>query len=209
MKDFDAKTYKDSKGGFNNEDENLLILLLSENEDKKTILDVGCGDGLLTQKIKNNFPGSDIVGIDNSVEQIDMAKSSGASVVFEVADISEYRPDKKFDAVYSFYAFPHMPKSKISKALANVKSLLKEGGKFYLFTNICLFDTSIATPEDQEACDVVFLENWPSQINLTSVEEMRELLKINSLSIVSEKRLQTGAKVKDYGDMVSWLFILN
>ncbi len=208
MKEFDAITYKDGKGDFNNEDEGLLISLLKTNQNPKRMLDIGCGDGKLTRRIKDQFPESEIVAIDNSPDQILMANFEPSKVNFQLADITEFHPENKFDCIYSFYAFPHIPKSKLLAALQSVRVSLKDGGTSYLFTNICLFDTSIATPEDQEACDIVFLNNWPSQINLVSIEEMRDMFKAAGLTEIQDKKLTTGAKIKGYGDMISWTFVL-
>jgi cyclopropane fatty-acyl-phospholipid synthase-like methyltransferase len=208
MKDFDAITYKDGKGDFNNQDESLLISLLKTNQNLKRILDVGCGDGKLTKRIKDHFPKSEIVAIDNSSNQIAIATSESSSINFELIDIVDYSSESKFDGIYSFYAFPHIPKSKLMTVLKSVKGSLGEGGTFYLFTNICLFDTSKATIEDQEACDIIFLNNWSSQINLTSLEEMKEMFKNAGLNEVQDKKLETGAKIKEYGDMISWMFVL-
>lgn len=206
MKEFDATTYKDAKGDFNTSDEALLTDFISSDENKSRILDVGCGDGKLTRRIKDKFPASEIIGIDNSSGQIELTKSI-EGVRFELSDILEYKSEK-FDLIYAFYSFPHIPKNKLVHALRVVKSLLKEDCTFYLFTNICLFDTSLATKEEQEACDVVFLNNWPSQINLVSIEEMRSMFAEVGFSEVKNIKLETGAKIKNYGDMISWTFVL-
>jgi trans-aconitate methyltransferase len=206
--EFDAKTYKDKRGEFNNEDENLLILHLTQEKDLKMVLDVGCGDGVFTRRVKQLLPGTEILAIDSSPDQIKFAVSEPSNIDFKLADILDFSSESKFDCVYSFYAFPHIPKSKIINALKSIKSLLNEGSKFYLFTNICLFDTSIASKEEQEMCDVVFLNNWESQINLISIEEMREMFKITGFEETHNKKLETGARIKDYGEMVSWVFVL-
>lgn len=209
MEQFDAKTYKDGKGDFNNADESILISILSVNQNKRTILDVGCGDGQLTKRIKARFPDSEIAALDNSPEQIVAATGEKNNINFKLVDIVDYLSASKFDSVYSFYAFPHMPKSKVMEALKSVRKLLREGGLFYLFTNICLFDTSIATPDEQEACDIIFLNNWPSQINLIDMDEMKKMFSDVGFKVSQEKTLITGAKIKNYGDMISWMFVLN
>lgn len=206
MKDFDATTYKDAKGDFNNSDENLLVDFLSKNNSKARILDIGSGDGKLTSRIKSIFIDSDIVGIDNSPEQIKLS-SEIKGINFILSDIVDFKSDK-FDVIYAFYSFPHIPKSRLEEALASTKNLLNDGGVFYLFTNICLFDTSVATKDEQEACDVVFLNNWASQINLISLEEMRMLFDKVGFTELSNNRLETGAKIQEYGDMISWVFEL-
>jgi cyclopropane fatty-acyl-phospholipid synthase-like methyltransferase len=208
MKEFDAKTYKEGKGSFNTVDEGLLVSALSTHHNKLVVLDIGCGDGKLTKRIKKTFPDLEITAIDNSPEQMILATAEKSSIYFQLIDIINYSSPSKFDIVYSFYAFPHIPKSKVIEALKSVRRLLKEDGLFYLFTNICRFDTSLATPEDQQACDITFLNNWSSQINLIDMNEMKKMFAESGLNVVKGKELTTGAKIKNYGDMISWMFVL-
>ncbi|MEJ0053671.1 MAG: class I SAM-dependent methyltransferase [bacterium] len=207
MKEFDANTYKDLKGDFNDADETLLVTLLYKAQPSR-MLDIGCGDGKLTKRVAAEFPEAAITAIDNSADQIALAAAQPSDIVFKCASITDYAPDQKFDTIFSFYAFPHMPKSLLPAALSSAKQLLEDGGVFYLFTNICLFDTSIASPEDQEACDIVFLNDWHEQINLVSLEEMKRLILSAGFRVERDEQRQTGAKIKEYGNMISWLFIL-
>ncbi len=206
MKEFDSLTYKNQKGSFNNEDEQLLLSLLLGV--KGDILDIGCGDGTLTTKVKDAAPTSAIIAIDNSPEQISLASKSAEGITFKYEDVCTFSPSIKFDTAYSFYAFPHIPKSNLQSAFGSVRKLLKKGGRFYLFTNICLFDTSIASTEEQEACDIVFLDHWPSQINLVSLEEIRRIFTAEGFDEINNMQRKTGADIKSYGRMVSWLFTL-
>lgn len=207
--EFNAHTYKDKKGNFNTEDEDFLLRLLTSHPAPNELLDIGCGDGELTKKIKSTLVDTLITAIDSSQEQILLAKEHPLSgVEFICRDIQSFSTTKKFDSAYSFYAFPHMPKSQILPALQKVRELLEANSLFYLFTNIALFDTRSIPEEDQEACDVVFLNDWPSQINLVSIEEMEKLVAESGFSIVSNSQRDTGAKVKEYGEMISWQFTL-
>ena len=208
MKDFDATSYLAAKGDFNTADEKRLISYIRNADKVVSILDVGCGDGRLTKRVQSACPNCLVTGIDNSSDQITLSKAAPSSITFELVGIENFHPSQAFDMVYSFYAFPHMPKSLLPAALAGVRRSLKRGGSFYLFTNICLFDTSTATPEDQEACDIEFLDHFHSQINLIDMSEMQTLLTNAGFSIGHDEGLETGARVKEYGDMISWLFVL-
>jgi len=209
MREFQAETYEQQKGDFNNTDEALLLTLLRERAQSGPIIDIGCGDGKLTQKVHEVFPDRHLTALDNSQSQIQLAKNNvDEKIELLCKDIQEFVTDKSYAIAYSFYAFPHIPKSELRTALAAVRSLLAPGATFYLFTNICLFDTTKVPVEDQEACDVVFLDNWQSQINLVSLEEMRHLFAETGFKELENRELQTDAQVKDYGRMISWLFVL-
>ncbi len=61
------------------------------------ILDVGCGDGTLTLKIKER--GADVVGIDNNISMIAAAKAKGLDA--RLMDAAELKFAEAFDAAFS------------------------------------------------------------------------------------------------------------
>jgi SAM-dependent methyltransferase len=61
------------------------------------ILDVGCGDGTLTLKIKQ--AGADVVGIDNSLSMIGAARAKGLDA--RLMDAAELKFAEAFDAAFS------------------------------------------------------------------------------------------------------------
>lgn len=61
------------------------------------ILDIGCGDGTLTLKIKD--VGADVVGIDNSLSMIGAARAKGLDA--RLMDAAELKFAEAFDAAFS------------------------------------------------------------------------------------------------------------
>jgi len=61
------------------------------------ILDVGCGDGTLTLKIKGM--GADVVGIDNSLSMVAAAKAKGLDA--RLMDAAQLKFGEAFDAAFS------------------------------------------------------------------------------------------------------------
>ncbi len=61
------------------------------------ILDIGCGDGTLTLKIKD--AGADVVGIDNSLSMIGAARAKGLDA--RLMDAAELKFVEAFDAAFS------------------------------------------------------------------------------------------------------------
>jgi trans-aconitate methyltransferase len=90
------------------------------------ILDVGCGTGTLTEKIRES--GAIVTGIDASSEMIAKAKAAYPHIKFFVKDATDFSFNEKFDAVFSNATF-HWIKDH-SKVLQSIHNSLKQGGRF-------------------------------------------------------------------------------
>ena len=88
------------------------------------ILDVGCGDGTLTLKIKQ--AGADVVGIDNSLSMVAAAKAKGLDA--RLMDAAELKFAEAFDAAFS-NATLHWVLDK-ERAARAIWFSLKHGGRF-------------------------------------------------------------------------------
>ena len=88
------------------------------------ILDVGCGDGTLTLKIKQM--GADVVGIDNSLSMVAAAKAKGLDA--RLMDAAELKFGEAFDAAFS-NATLHWVLDK-ERAARAIWFALKHGGRF-------------------------------------------------------------------------------
>jgi len=88
------------------------------------ILDVGCGDGTLTLKIKQ--AGADVVGIDNSLSMVAAAKAKGLDA--RLMDAAQLKFAEAFDAAFS-NATLHWVLDK-ERAARAIWFSLKHGGRF-------------------------------------------------------------------------------
>ena len=88
------------------------------------ILDVGCGDGTLTLKIKER--GADVVGIDNSLSMIGAARGRGIDA--RLMDAAQLKFAEAFDAAFS-NATLHWVLDK-ERAARAIWFALKFGGRF-------------------------------------------------------------------------------
>src|SRR5206468_6753016 len=88
------------------------------------ILDIGCGDGTLTEKIVER--GASVVGIDNSIEMIGAARAKGIDA--RLMDAAQLKFGEAFDAAFS-NATLHwvLDKERASRA---IWFALKPGGRF-------------------------------------------------------------------------------
>lgn len=88
------------------------------------ILDIGCGDGTLTLKIKQM--GADVVGIDNSLSMIGAARAKGLDA--RLMDAAQLKFGEAFDAAFS-NATLHWVLDK-ERAARAIWFALKPGGRF-------------------------------------------------------------------------------
>jgi trans-aconitate methyltransferase len=88
------------------------------------ILDIGCGDGTLTERIVER--GATVVGIDNSIEMIGAARAKGIDA--RLMDAADLRFSEAFDAAFS-NATLHWVLDK-ERAARAIWFALKPGGRF-------------------------------------------------------------------------------
>jgi trans-aconitate methyltransferase len=88
------------------------------------ILDLGCGDGALTEKLA--ALGCDVVGVDASPEQVAAARARGLDA--RVMDGHHLAFAAEFDAVFSNAALHWMQQP--DRVIAGVGRALKPGGRF-------------------------------------------------------------------------------
>lgn len=100
------------------------VLELLDPKPGEIILDLGCGDGALTERI--GATGCAVVGADTSLDQIRAAKRRGLSAI--VMDGQRFSLKACFDAVFSNAALHWMQHPE--KVVQGVASCLKPRGRF-------------------------------------------------------------------------------
>ena len=101
------------------------VLDLLKPQAGEHILDLGCGDGVLTEKIV--AAGASVVGVDASADMVAAAQKRG--LVARVADGARLDFSREFDAVFSNAAL-HWMKDDPDAVIAGVARALKPGGRF-------------------------------------------------------------------------------
>jgi SAM-dependent methyltransferase len=88
------------------------------------ILDLGCGDGALTERLASL--GTSIVGVDASVEMVEAARARGLDA--RLVDACALAFQHEFDAVFSNAVLHWVPD--LAPVLEGVRRALKPGGRF-------------------------------------------------------------------------------
>jgi len=101
------------------------VLDLLNPQAGERILDLGCGDGALTEKIAS--AGAILVGLDSAEDMVTAAKTRGLDA--RVADAFHLNFSSEFDAVFSNAAL-HWMKRDPDSVIRGVWSALKSGGRF-------------------------------------------------------------------------------
>jgi SAM-dependent methyltransferase len=100
------------------------VLELLAPEPGERILDVGCGDGVLTERIV--AAGAEVVGVDASLEMVAAAQARGLDAHVQDCQSLDYAPE--FDAVFSNAALHWMLDA--AAVAHGVFTALKPGGRF-------------------------------------------------------------------------------
>jgi len=100
------------------------VLALLDPRPGERILDLGCGDGVLTERIAE--AGAVVIGVDASEEMIAAARARGLDA--RLADGQALHFDAEFDAVFSNAVLHWMPDA--AAVAAGVYRALKPGGRF-------------------------------------------------------------------------------
>jgi SAM-dependent methyltransferase len=90
------------------------------------ILDVGCGDGLLTARIA--AAGASVIGLDSSAEMVEAARARGVDAFVADAEAMDLERFGQFDAVFSNAALHWMLDP--DAVATGIFAALKSGGRF-------------------------------------------------------------------------------
>ena len=88
------------------------------------ILDLGCGDGVLTKKLADL--GCEVVAVDSSIPQVEAARKLGLNALVISAEELQY--NEEFDAVFSNAVLHWIKRADVM--IAGVYRSLKPGGRF-------------------------------------------------------------------------------
>jgi ubiquinone/menaquinone biosynthesis C-methylase UbiE len=99
------------------------------------VLDAGCGTGLTTLRIAEQYPGCNVYGIDLSPKMIEVAQKDaakrGLAIELRTGSITDLPyHDGTFDVVLTSIMFHHLDTAEKRQALAGIARVLKTGGLY-------------------------------------------------------------------------------
>jgi trans-aconitate methyltransferase len=141
------------------------------------ILDVGCGDGALTQRLVD--AGAIVVGVDTSDDLLAAARARGLDV--RRMDGQALQFDAEFDAVFSNAALHWMPRAEdVAKGIARA---LKRSGRFAAefggHGNIAALVTALRAVAKRRGLDPALAAGW----FYPTPDEYRARLERNGLTV--------------------------
>jgi SAM-dependent methyltransferase len=144
------------------------VLALLDPKPGERILDLGCGDGALTEALA--AAGADVLGVDASADMVAGARARGVRA--EVADGHALPFAGEFDAVFSNAALHWMTRPEA--VIAGVARALKPGGRFVAeqggMGNVAAIRTALiaALEERGVATDLTEIWSFPSVAEQTA-----------------------------------------
>jgi len=175
------------------------LLQLLDAQPGELILDLGCGDGVLTEKIAGY--GCAVIGVDSSFPQLKAAKDRGLNVA--VMDGHQLSFRRQFDAVFTNAALHWMKQPEA--VVAGVANSLKRAGRFIGEFggkgNVAKIRSALHGGLRRHAIDPMPIDPW----YYPSLEEYSELLSkagfiVNYIDLIPRP-------TKLPGDILDWLKI--
>ena len=109
------------------EDVHLLADFMELLSPDAKVLDAGCGAGIpITRLLAERF---DVIGVDFSAAQIELARQQVPNAKFLCADLTDLHfPEEFFDGICSYYAIIHIPREEHQGLLGKFHRMLSTSG---------------------------------------------------------------------------------
>ena len=174
-------------GGFDR-----LVLTLRRELANKSVLDVGCGNGLFLTTVAKLLQHGDLWGLDTSSIN---TKDTERPFRFIQEDITNFVVPRQFDVVFSHQVFEHIAPADSATHLRSIHVALRPGGTF-----IVILPNRYWGPQDiTRIVDNTFRGRIPAQgshLNESSYTEMVPLLEANGF--------RNARTVVPFGAFISW-----
>ncbi|MFW6030120.1 MAG: class I SAM-dependent methyltransferase [Halanaerobiales bacterium] len=97
----------------------------------KTLVDVGCSNGYLTNLISEKFQISQVIGLDNDEDNLEIAKKLYPNIQFKTVNLNEkVEAEAKYDIVTCLETLEHV--GNLNQALENILSITNKNGNLVI-----------------------------------------------------------------------------
>jgi trans-aconitate methyltransferase len=173
------------------------VLELLAPKPGERILDLGCGDGALTEKLRD--AGAIVEGIDASEAMIEAAKKRGLKV--RVLDAQKLDVEQVYDAVFSNAALHWMLDP--DAVIAGVRRALKPGGRFVGefggHGNVAAITVALVAALEKHGIDAIRANPW----YFPTTDAYQERLEAHGFDVTSIQLIPRPTPLPT--DMTGWL----
>jgi 2-polyprenyl-3-methyl-5-hydroxy-6-metoxy-1,4-benzoquinol methylase len=127
---YDAKKFWDKtakhwnrlvdEGMYTTKDWDVLEPMIGDTK-KKSVIDVGCGEGQWSEKFEGEY-----LGIDISESLIKSAQKKHPGKKFVCSTLQDFKADKKFDLAFCYTVFEHIVEEEMPKAVEALRKIAKQ-----------------------------------------------------------------------------------
>jgi len=106
----------------------LLVDLIEDKSNIKSVLELGCSNGFRLAKLKNSTTCSRFVGVDCSEEALDDGRRRYDDVEFYKGLLNDVPLDEEFDLVIVNFVLCWVSRKTLAKSIAEIDRVTKDGG---------------------------------------------------------------------------------
>lgn len=173
----------------------------------ESVLDLGCGDGILTEQLSFFVPYGKVLGIDASINMIETAKTINRSnLQFTQMNINEINFENEFDLIFSNAALHWIKDHK--RLLKNAYKSLKTDGKilwdFGGFGN-CFNFIDVIQKKIQEDKYAEYFKNFEWPWFMPSKSQYKKLISTIGFSNYTITEVNRDRYFSTNSEMIKWI----
>lgn len=155
------------------------VLKLIEAPQGKRVVDLGCGNGALTQKLAEL--GCQVVGIDASKEMLAVAQKQYPQLSFRLGNALDFQLERKAQVIFSNAVFHWIDEDKQDAMLEHIASQLETGGQL-----VCEFGGKGCAEAVHSTLETCFAKrglHYPRVFYFPSIGEYAPMLERQGLKV--------------------------
>ena len=176
-------------------------------EGNEAVLDLGCGDGILTERLARFVPHGTVLGIDASVHMLKIAETIHKNnLKFACLDINKMNYTDEFDLVFSNAALHWVKDHK--KLLKNAYRALKANGKIWWDfggSGNCANFFDVIKMKISEDNYVKYFTDYEWPWFMPSKEQYTELIAEAGFASWTIRELNRDRYFSDTSEMIRWI----